>query len=90
MLASRSRGPTACAFRNAKLMRGPSLTGEFEVGVRIRINERAGPRLGNKFGTVISRGKYLNSLRIVIDGSRTPLTLHRKYLELADEDHPDQ
>jgi hypothetical protein len=44
------------------------------------------PRNSGKEGTVVGHTQYPNSLRIVWDGSRWPITMHRDYLQLAGED----
>jgi hypothetical protein len=65
----------------ATVMNGPaSIKGEFAVGSRIEVKPSAGPRLGGKTGTVIGLGYHPKSLRIVLDGSKSPITLHFTYL----------
>ncbi len=58
----------------------PSLTAEFKIGARVKINGEAGPRLASKHGIVIGFGKYRNAVRITLDGAKTSMTLHKKYL----------
>jgi hypothetical protein len=57
-----------------------SLTGEFKVGARVKVSHAAGPRLASKHGTVIGSGKYPDAVRVILDGAKTPITLHKKYL----------
>jgi hypothetical protein len=45
----------------------------------------AGPRLAGKIGSVIGLGYHPKSRRIVLDGSRSPITLHITYLAIMDE-----
>lgn len=59
-----------------------SLTGEFKVGARVEVRHAAGPRLANKHGTVIGCGKYPDAVRVILDGAKSPVTLHKKYLSL--------
>ena len=63
----------------------PPLTAEFKVGVRIRLNRAAGPHLGGRQGIVIGSGRYRDSLRVTLDGSKTSMTLHKKYFDLDEE-----
>jgi hypothetical protein len=39
-----------------------------------------------KKGTIVGRTQYPNSLRIVWDGSRWPIAVHRNYLQLLNEE----
>lgn len=57
-----------------------SIKSEFAVGSRIEVKLSAGPRLGGKTGTVIGLGYHPKSLRIVLDGAKSPITLHFTYL----------
>jgi hypothetical protein len=59
----------------------PSVTSEFKIGERVKVNSTAGPRLSGKHGTVIgTSGKYCDAVRVMLDGSKTAITLHKKYL----------
>jgi hypothetical protein len=62
----------------------PSLIAEFEIGARIKINRAAGARLADKHGIVIGTGRYRNSIRISVDGAKTLMTLHKKYISIAE------
>jgi len=59
-------------------------TAEFKIGARIKISSAAGPRLASKQGIVIGSGRYPDAVRITLDGSKTPITLHRKYLSFEE------
>ena len=39
------------------------------------------PRDSEKKGTVVGQTQYPNSLRIIWEGSRRPITMHRDYLQ---------
>jgi hypothetical protein len=56
--------------------------GGFRIGARIILSEAIGPRLANRHGTVIGGSAYKDSLRVVLDGSKTPITLHQRYFRL--------
>jgi hypothetical protein len=43
-------------------------------------------RNSDKKGTVVGQTPYPNSLRIIWDGSRWPITIHRDYLQLLKEE----
>ncbi|MDE1932543.1 hypothetical protein [Bradyrhizobium sp.] len=61
-------------------METPTFTAEFKIGARIRITDAAGPRLASKQGIVVGSGRYRDSVRITLDGYKTSMTLHKKYL----------
>jgi hypothetical protein len=57
----------------------------FSKGSRCRLSELgiAKSRTGiMKTGTIVGSGHYTDSIRIVFDGSTTPVSLHKKYIEL--------
>ena len=62
-----------------------SIKDEFAIGSRIEVKSSAGPRLSGKTGTVIGIGYHPESLRIVLDGSKSPITLHFTYLVLVNK-----
>ena len=39
------------------------------------------PRIPDKEGIIVGEGRYSNSLRILFDGSKLPVSLHRDYIE---------
>jgi hypothetical protein len=58
-----------------------SATDEIKIGERVKVNSTAGPRLSSKHGTVMgASGKYCDAVRVLLDGSKTAITLHKKYL----------
>lgn len=62
----------------------PSLTREFQIGVRITLKNEAGPRLAGRQGVVIGSGMYCDSVRVILDGAKSSVTLHKKYLSLGE------
>lgn len=60
--------------------RSSSVKGEFAIGCRIEVKPTAGPRLSGKTGAVIGIGFHPKSLRIVLDRSKSPITLQFTYL----------
>ncbi|SHN65661.1 hypothetical protein SAMN05444170_0758 [Bradyrhizobium erythrophlei] len=46
------------------------------------------PRDSRKKGTIVGQTQYPNSLRIIWEGSRWPVTMHRNYLRLLKEEVP--
>jgi hypothetical protein len=54
------------------------------MGSRVRMSalgaERC-PRIADKEGIIVGEGRYSNSLRILFDGSKLPVSLHRDYIE---------
>ena len=59
---------------------GASSTGELKIGSRVRVTDAAGPRLASRHGSVVGPGKYIDAVRVKLDGSKFPITLHKKYL----------
>ena len=62
---------------------------EIPVGTRFKLSklgEARNPRLKSMEGTVVGGSQYKSSLRVVLDGRSTPLSLHRDYIELIRED----
>jgi hypothetical protein len=56
----------------------------FPPGSRIQVKPAAGARLAGKTGSVIGGGYYPKSLRLVLDGSKVPITLHVDYVAAID------
>ena len=65
--------------------RSSSIKDEFAIGCRVEIKSSAGPRLSGKTGTVIGIGYHPESLRILLDGSKSPITLHFTYLVVVNK-----
>jgi hypothetical protein len=58
---------------------------EIPVGTRFKLSklgEARNPRLKRGAeGTIVGGSHYKSSLRVVIDGRKTPLSMHRDYIE---------
>jgi hypothetical protein len=39
------------------------------------------PRIADKEGVIVGGGRHSNSVRVLFDGSKSPITLHRDYIE---------
>jgi hypothetical protein len=61
----------------------PPIEAEFAVGSRIEIKPSAGPRLVGKTGTIVGAGYHPQSLRILLDGSKSPITLYITFVEVV-------
>lgn len=57
---------------------------KFPPGSRIQVRPAAGPRLAGRTGTVIGAGYYPKSLRVILDGSKGPITLHMNFVAMVD------
>ena len=58
---------------------------EFAKGARCELNQlgiERHPRTDLRAGTVIGKASTPNTLRVLFDGSKTPVSLHRKYIQL--------
>jgi len=54
------------------------------IGLRVRMSALGAarcPRLADKEGIIVGEGRYSNSLRILFDGSKLPVSLHRDDIE---------
>ena len=61
---------------------------EFSLGDRVRLSSLGAvrcPRLAGKIGTVVGWGVYVNSVVIILDGSKSRRTIHSAYLEVLME-----
>jgi hypothetical protein len=62
---------------------------QLSKGDRVQLSELGcsrHPRNTKKIGTIVGNSHYPNSLRIVWDGSRWPVAVHREYLELLKDE----
>jgi hypothetical protein len=54
------------------------------MGSRVRMSALGAarcPRIADKEGILVGEGRYSNSLRVLVDGSKLPVSLHRDYIE---------
>jgi len=54
------------------------------MGSRVRMSAPGAarcPRIADKEGILVGEGRYSNSLRVLVDGSKLPVSLHRDYIE---------
>jgi hypothetical protein len=73
--------PGAAAFRSD----GHTCTANL-IGVRIKMSllgAARNPHFAEKEGTVVGSGRLNCSIRVLFDGRKTPITLHRDYVELS-------
>ena len=60
----------------------------FSLGDRVRLSALGAvrcPRLAGKIGTVVGRSVYVNSVVVILDGTKSRRTIHSAYLELLME-----
>ncbi|PDT68577.1 hypothetical protein CO683_15330 [Bradyrhizobium ottawaense] len=55
---------------------------ELTGGRQIVVAQDAGPKLGGKKGIILGPGATANQIRVLLDGSKGPLTLHARYVDL--------
>jgi len=61
---------------------------EFSLGDRVRLSALGAvrcPRLAGKIGTVVGRSVYVNSVAVILDGTKSRRTIHSAYLEVLME-----
>jgi hypothetical protein len=61
----------------------------FSLGDRVKLSalgEMRCPRLAGKIGTVVGRSIYVNSVAVLMDGNKSPRTIHGAYLVVV-KDH---
>ena len=65
--------------------RGDRLPGPtIAIGARFRMSALGAarsPRLAKKEGTIVGVSRINSSLRVLFDGSKSPISLHRDYVE---------
>jgi hypothetical protein len=44
------------------------------------------PRTADKQGVIVGGGRHSNSVRVLFDGYKSPVTLHRNYIEQIPSD----
>jgi ribosomal protein L21E len=57
---------------------------DFSLGDRVRISALGAtrsPRLAGKTGTVVGRSIFVSSVAVLLDGNKSPTTIHGSYLE---------
>jgi hypothetical protein len=57
-------------------------------GQRIRISELGAarcPGLADRRGTVVGGSRYTSTVRVILEGNKSPIPLHRDYIELLAE-----
>jgi hypothetical protein len=57
---------------------------EITVGARVKMSPLGAarcPRLAGKEGVVVGGGRYPSTARIIFDGFKVPMSLHRDYVE---------
>jgi hypothetical protein len=60
-------------------------TEEWRPGTRIVVGKSAGVRLGGRTGIVLGFGSTRSRLRVLLDGSRGPITLHVSFISRLDD-----
>jgi hypothetical protein len=57
---------------------------QFSIGDRVQISALGAsrcPRIADKTGTIVGRSVYVSCARVLLDGNKSPITVHRDYLE---------
>ena len=61
------------------------MTSDFSIGDRVQLSAFGAsrcPRLADKTGTIVGQSSvYVNCARVLLDGNKSPTTVHRDYLE---------
>ena len=60
-----------------------------EAGARIKISALGAarcPRLADRKGIIVGSGRYHCTVRVIFDGSKSPMSLHQDYIELVSTD----
>jgi hypothetical protein len=55
----------------------------FATGQLVVVQQTAGPRLGGKQGRVLGIGATRTRIRVQLDSSKGPITLHARFLDRA-------
>jgi hypothetical protein len=57
---------------------------DFSIGDRVQISALGAlrcPRIADRTGTIVGRSIYVNCARVLLDGNKSPTTIHRDYLK---------
>jgi hypothetical protein len=57
---------------------------DFSIGDRVQISALGAsrcPRLADKAGTIVGRSVYVNCARVLLDGNKSPISVHCDYLD---------
>ena len=57
---------------------------DFSLGDRVQMSALGAsrcPRLADKTGTIVGRSIYVNCARVLLDGSKSPISVHCDYLD---------
>lgn len=57
-------------------------------GSRIVVVDAAGPRLSGKRGIIVGRGATASQFRVLLDGSKYPITLHSRFFDMLEAPGP--
>ncbi|MET4208930.1 hypothetical protein [Bradyrhizobium sp. LA2.1] len=63
---------------------------EMVKGQRIIVTAAAGPRMAGRHGIVLGSGGTRHRLRVLLDGSKGELTLHARFVDVLNQNKPDQ
>jgi hypothetical protein len=69
-------------YSNQRTDRGPAAS--IAMGERVRMSALGAarsPRLAKKEGTIVGGSRLNSSIRVLFDGSKSPMSLHRDYVE---------
>jgi hypothetical protein len=67
---------------------GRASAASIAIGARFRMSALGAarsPRLAKKQGTIVGVSRINSSLRVLFDGSKAPISLHRDYIEQMQE-----
>jgi hypothetical protein len=56
---------------------------EFSIGDRVQISALGAsrcPRIADRTGTIVGRSIFVNCVRVLLDGNKSPTAIHRDYL----------
>jgi hypothetical protein len=74
------RGESRYSNQNSDRLSGAPIA----IGARFRMSALGAarsPRLAKKEGTIVGGGRLNSSIRVLFDGSKLPISLHRDYVE---------
>lgn len=62
----------------------PITDARFMRGSRMVVADTAGRRLSGKRGLIVASGATASQFRVLLDGSKHPITLHSRFLDLLE------
>jgi hypothetical protein len=72
-------------YRAIRCSLGSTMKSDFSIGDRVQMSVLGAsrcPRHADKKGTIVGRSIYVNCARVLLDGNKSPISVHCGYLDV--------